>query len=106
MPTRLFRSGDGRADSGRGGGEFRLRGAGTHPVGHAQSLYRPGRGRSLPRCRHASSDLVTGAPILEGAAASFDCEVQERIPSGTHSLYIGRVVAAAFLDADTLLPIW
>src|SRR6266540_3549204 len=47
--------------------------------------------------------LVTGAPVLQGAAASFDCEVQQRLPAGTHILYIGRVVAVDRLPADTLL---
>jgi flavin reductase len=47
--------------------------------------------------------LVTGAPVLRGAAASFDCEVQQRLPAGTHILYIGRVVAVDRLPADTLL---
>jgi flavin reductase (DIM6/NTAB) family NADH-FMN oxidoreductase RutF len=47
--------------------------------------------------------LVTGAPVLDGAAAAFDCQVQERIVSGTHHVYIGRVVAAASLDQHALL---
>ena len=47
--------------------------------------------------------LVTGAPVLDGAAAAFDCQVQERIVSGTHHIYIGRVVAAASLDQHALL---
>lgn len=47
--------------------------------------------------------MVTGAPILEGAVASFDCEVEERIPSGTHHIYVGRVVAVASTGQDALL---
>ena len=47
--------------------------------------------------------LATGAPVLQGAAASFDCEVQQRLLAGTHILYIGRVVAVDGLQADTLL---
>jgi flavin reductase len=46
---------------------------------------------------------ATGAPVLQGAAASFDCEVQQRLPAGTHILYIGRVVALDGAPADTLL---
>jgi len=47
--------------------------------------------------------MVTGAPVLDGAAAAFDCQVLERIVSGTHHIYIGRVVAAASLDQHALL---
>lgn len=47
--------------------------------------------------------LVTGAPVLEDAPVSFDCEVQQRLRAGTHTLYIGRVVAVNDLQADTLL---
>ena len=47
--------------------------------------------------------LVTGAPVLDGAAASFDCRVEECHLSGTHHIYIGRVVAATSLDQHALL---
>ena len=47
--------------------------------------------------------LVTGSPILDGAVASFDCEVEERIVSGTHHIYVGRVVAVASTGQDALL---
>lgn len=36
--------------------------------------------------------LVTGAPVLADALASFDCEVLERVRSASHTIYIGRVV--------------
>ena len=36
--------------------------------------------------------LLTGAPVLEDALASFDCEVLERVISSSHTIYIGRVV--------------
>src|SRR3954465_11891234 len=32
------------------------------------------------------STLVTGSPVLEGAIASFDCRVVERLERGTHSV--------------------
>ena len=47
--------------------------------------------------------MVTGSPVLDGAAASFDCEVTERIASGSHHIYIGRVVALVSVDRDALL---
>jgi flavin reductase (DIM6/NTAB) family NADH-FMN oxidoreductase RutF len=37
--------------------------------------------------------LETGAPVLDGALTSFDCEVVRAIRSGTHTIFIGRVVA-------------
>jgi len=47
--------------------------------------------------------MVTGAPILDGAVASFDCEVEERIPAASHHIYIGRVVAVASNSQNALL---
>ena len=47
--------------------------------------------------------MVTGSPILEGAVASFDCEVEERIPAASHHIYIGRVVAVTSSNHDALL---
>lgn len=47
--------------------------------------------------------MVTGAPVLDGAAASFDCRVAQCVEEGTHHIYLGRVVAVASVDTDTLL---
>ena len=38
--------------------------------------------------------LVTGAPALVGALASFDCEITATVPSGSHTIFIGNVRAA------------
>lgn len=46
---------------------------------------------------------VTGAPVLDGALASFDCLIENCVPSGTHNIYLGRVVAAASLDQEGLI---
>lgn len=35
--------------------------------------------------------LVTGSPVLEGAIASFDCRVVERLERGTHSVIFCEV---------------
>jgi flavin reductase (DIM6/NTAB) family NADH-FMN oxidoreductase RutF len=37
----------------------------------------------------------TGSPIPRGALAYLDCEVVESQPAGTHTVFIGRVVASA-----------
>jgi flavin reductase (DIM6/NTAB) family NADH-FMN oxidoreductase RutF len=36
---------------------------------------------------------VTGAPVLDHALASFDCELIETVEAGTHTIFIGRVHA-------------
>lgn len=46
----------------------------------------------------------TGAPIIAGALAHLDCELQAAIPGGDHTIMIGRVVGAASNpDAKPLL---
>jgi len=36
----------------------------------------------------------TGSPLIEGAAAQVDCELEQTVPGGDHTIVIGRVVAA------------
>ncbi|HEY5425357.1 MAG TPA: flavin reductase family protein, partial [Candidatus Tumulicola sp.] len=36
---------------------------------------------------------VTGAPVIAGAIAHFDCEVAEEHHVGSHSIFIGNVVS-------------
>ncbi len=38
---------------------------------------------------------ATGAPVIHGAIAYFDCEVLEEHHAGSHSIFIGRVVDCA-----------
>lgn len=48
--------------------------------------------------------MTTGAPVLEHALASLDCEVLESHGFTTHSIFIGRVVAGKFRsEAQPLL---
>jgi flavin reductase len=37
----------------------------------------------------------TGAPVLSGAVAHFDCEVAEEHHAGTHSIFIGKVLSCS-----------
>jgi flavin reductase (DIM6/NTAB) family NADH-FMN oxidoreductase RutF len=47
-------------------------------------------------------DGVTGAPILDQAAAYVDCEVRQAVDTGDHTLFIGEIVDCAFQkDEDT-----
>jgi flavin reductase len=39
------------------------------------------------------STLATGAPVLEGAVASFDCRIVERLEKGTHAIILCEVQA-------------
>ncbi len=45
---------------------------------------------------------VTGAPVLPGTIAHFDCEVAEEHHAGTHSIFIGRVLSC---DASPGAPL-
>ena len=47
--------------------------------------------------RFAGLEVVTlksGAPLLREGLAWFDCRVQQTIPTGSHTLFVGEVLAA------------
>lgn len=46
---------------------------------------------------------VTGAPILDGCVAHLECVVESQMASGTHSVFIARVVSTHDRDALPLL---
>ena len=45
----------------------------------------------------------TGLPILEGALAVFECELDTYHDAGSHRIFIGRVVAAGRNSAEPLI---
>jgi flavin reductase (DIM6/NTAB) family NADH-FMN oxidoreductase RutF len=45
---------------------------------------------------------TTGAPVLDGAVAWFDCRMHEIVPAGDHVILIGRVVDFAANDSAPL----
>jgi flavin reductase (DIM6/NTAB) family NADH-FMN oxidoreductase RutF len=47
--------------------------------------------------------LGSGIPILRGAAASFDCVVVQMVEAGTHTIFIGAIVAAVSQDTPNLV---
>jgi len=51
------------------------------------------------RENHLASDLwtrlITGAPVLAGGGAAFDCRLVERHRFGSHIVFVGLVVAAS-----------
>jgi flavin reductase (DIM6/NTAB) family NADH-FMN oxidoreductase RutF len=40
-------------------------------------------------------EMHTGSPIIDGAIAHIDCELEQVYPGGDHTIIIGRVVGAA-----------
>ncbi|MFC3183157.1 flavin reductase family protein [Cypionkella sinensis] len=49
---------------------------------------------------------VTGARLLKGAPAAFDCSIEEMIDRGTHSILIGRVQAIRTTPGAGALIYW
>lgn len=45
----------------------------------------------------------TGAPLIDRALATMECEVYQRIPSGDHDILVGRVVATRVDDGVPLI---
>jgi flavin reductase (DIM6/NTAB) family NADH-FMN oxidoreductase RutF len=51
-------------------------------------------------------EAVTGAPILAAAVSFFDCEVTGAHDGGTHTIFVGRVVAAGLAEDRRPLLYW
>jgi flavin reductase (DIM6/NTAB) family NADH-FMN oxidoreductase RutF len=45
-------------------------------------------------------EAVTGAPILSQSVAYLDCRVHQPVDCGGHTLFLGEIVDAAFLQAE------
>jgi flavin reductase (DIM6/NTAB) family NADH-FMN oxidoreductase RutF len=41
-------------------------------------------------------EAETGSPIVDGSIAYFDCRLHESHPAGTHTIFIGEIVAAGY----------
>jgi flavin reductase (DIM6/NTAB) family NADH-FMN oxidoreductase RutF len=70
-------------------------------IGRRASM--PGRAPQRLVEEAPTTTAVTGAPLLVGALAWFDCEVESISEHGDHAIIVGRVVAAASTDGDPLL---
>ncbi len=44
----------------------------------------------------------TGAPVIDGALAFVDCELAEEQTAGTHTIFLGTVVASGFSEGEPL----
>lgn len=47
----------------------------------------------------------TGAPVLAGGLGYLDCEVARDVPAGDHTLFVGRVEAAAIQSDEVGRPL-
>jgi len=50
-------------------------------------------------------DGRTGAPVLDQALALLECEVRQHLDVGTHTLFVGEIVFAAFQKAEDTPPL-
>ena len=56
------------------------------------------------RFDHAEwTELGSGVPLLQDAAAAFDCVVVQMIQAGTHTIFIGAIVSAVARDVPNLM---
>ncbi len=46
------------------------------------------------------TEATTGAPVFEEAIAWMDCEVRQAVDCGTHTLFLGELVAAGINNDD------
>ncbi|MBV9596887.1 MAG: flavin reductase [Chloroflexi bacterium] len=64
----------------------------------------PRRPTSLGALPELETDIaVTGAPIIRGCLAHFDCTVASAVVAGDHTLFIGQVMAAFAAEGHPLL---
>jgi flavin reductase (DIM6/NTAB) family NADH-FMN oxidoreductase RutF len=67
----------------------------------AECFAQPTSAAKLQRfCDAAWHEAETGSPILDGAIAYFDCRLSDSHPAGTHTVFIGEIVAAGFEESD------
>ena len=59
----------------------------------ADAVVRDAGGRAESMGGEAVHEAATGAPVLARAAAWVDCEVRHRLDLGSHTLFVGEVVA-------------
>ena len=45
----------------------------------------------------------TGVPLIDGALAAIECQVEQRIPVGDHDIFVGRTVATHVSDGAPLV---
>lgn len=86
-----------------GNGVFCVNMLGAHQSGLANSFAgRPDDGAAFDFRRGDWQDAASGAPVLQTAAASFDCILESSRDAGTHRIVTGRVLRACSSERQPL----
>lgn len=76
-------------------------------AGKHEHLARAFAGMNTDQCKHFVdgewSTMVTGAPVLDGAVAVFDCKISDMFVTHSHAVIFGDVVAAMAQPLDDCL---
>jgi flavin reductase (DIM6/NTAB) family NADH-FMN oxidoreductase RutF len=64
---------------------------------------RPSTGQPFDFAAAQWTTLTTAAPALVDAVANLDCVVHDIVEAGSHTIFIGRVVGAAFRNVKPLV---
>lgn len=73
---------------------------GEHQQAIAECFALPTTAGKLQRfCDAPWHEAETGSPIVDGAIAFFDCRLHESYAAGTHTIFIGEIVAAGYEEA-------
>ena len=73
---------------------------GDHQQAIAECFALPTTAGKLQRfCDAPWHEAETGSPIVDGAIAFFDCRLHESYAAGTHTIFIGEIVAAGYEEA-------
>ena len=73
---------------------------GDHQRAIADCFALPTTAGKLQRfCDAPWHEAETGSPILDGAIAFFDCRLHESHAAGTHTIFIGEIVAAGYEES-------
>jgi flavin reductase (DIM6/NTAB) family NADH-FMN oxidoreductase RutF len=77
---------------------------GEHQQAIAECFALPTTAAKLQRfCDAPWHEAETGSPIVDGAIAFFDCRLHESHAAGTHTIFIGEIVAAGYEEAGVPL---
>ncbi|MBM3606081.1 MAG: flavin reductase [Alphaproteobacteria bacterium] len=71
--------------------------------GIARAFLAEGASTAVVFCEGSWSKGATGAPLLRHSVASFDCVVEDVLATGTHLIFVSRVIATSSDDAGALL---
>ena len=73
-------------------------------IGGAARAFRPIRAQGLRPFRRAAWEAgSSGVPLIPGALAQMECATHQRITSGDHDIFVGRMERANVADGDPLI---